>query len=267
MRWILLLCTSALWSQTPSAPPKIEDNSFLMEEAYNQEYGVVQHIQTFTRDFDSGDYVYSFTQEWPIDLDPRHQFSYTLQGVRTSELSNSGFGWGDTFLNYRFQLCKGDQLAITPRASVILPSGNSSFGHGAGSAGFQTNWAFSYRLRPKWTLHSNAGWTVFPGQKNLAGQTAATNSFNLGQSVIWLARPRFNVLLETIYGANAGVVATGKSSREHDLIFNPGVRWAYNLKNGTQIVPGISMPTGAAQNRGQVGVLFYLSVEHPFAKK
>lgn len=33
-------------------PKKIRDNSFLIEEAYNQESGVIQHIQTFlyTRD-------------------------------------------------------------------------------------------------------------------------------------------------------------------------------------------------------------------------
>jgi hypothetical protein len=29
-------------------PGPIQDNSFLAEEAYNQEPGVVQHIQTFT---------------------------------------------------------------------------------------------------------------------------------------------------------------------------------------------------------------------------
>lgn len=28
-------------------PKKIQDNSFLIEEAYNQEDGVIQHIQTF----------------------------------------------------------------------------------------------------------------------------------------------------------------------------------------------------------------------------
>jgi len=30
-------------------PPAIEDNSFFIEEAYNQEEGVVQHISTFMR--------------------------------------------------------------------------------------------------------------------------------------------------------------------------------------------------------------------------
>src|SRR5438445_13715185 len=52
-------------------PPAIQDNSFLVEEAYNQEFGVVQHIQTLQRLWDSKDWVYTFTQEWPVDATPR----------------------------------------------------------------------------------------------------------------------------------------------------------------------------------------------------
>src|SRR3954471_4532253 len=142
--FLLLTSLSAQSANDQSkSQTKIEDNSFLMEEAYNQEYGVVQHIQSFTRDLESKDFVYSFTQEWPIDLDPRHQFSYTLQGAHAGDLRGSGFGLGDTLLNYRFQLVKGEKLAIAPRASVILPSGDSQQGRGAGGAGFQTNWAIS----------------------------------------------------------------------------------------------------------------------------
>jgi len=36
-------------SKVPSKDtPQIQDNSFLVEEAYNQEFGVVQHIQSFS---------------------------------------------------------------------------------------------------------------------------------------------------------------------------------------------------------------------------
>jgi len=40
---------SAQSAQPAAAPAAIEDNSFLIEEAYNQEAGVVQHISTFAR--------------------------------------------------------------------------------------------------------------------------------------------------------------------------------------------------------------------------
>ena len=55
-----LLCFGAA-----SVEGQIQDHSFLLEEAYNQERGVVQHISTFA--FASGqDWGYSFTQEWPL---------------------------------------------------------------------------------------------------------------------------------------------------------------------------------------------------------
>src|SRR4029077_18062520 len=75
-----LLPAWGLGQQVPSkpAPPGIQDNSFLIEEAYNQEAGVVQHISSFARFFDSTDLAYPFTQEWPAPRNPRHQFSYTL---------------------------------------------------------------------------------------------------------------------------------------------------------------------------------------------
>lgn len=61
----------------------IYDNSFLIEEAYNQEKGVVQHILTgfYSVDKMSGpdirDLGLDFTQEWPI-FTQDHQFSYTI---------------------------------------------------------------------------------------------------------------------------------------------------------------------------------------------
>jgi hypothetical protein len=261
----VLLLTSALCAQQNE--PKIEDNSFLMEEAYNQEYGIVQHIQTFTRNFETKDYVYSFTQEWPIDIDPRNQFSYTLQGLHSGDLPNSGFGWGDTLLNYRFQLVRNERLAIAPRASLILPSGQSNEGRGLGNFGFQTNWAVSFRANPKLTMHSNAGWTVVPNAKNELGIRARRDFFNLGQSFIWLAKPRFNVLLETVYVASADILGPDTTRYSHDVLMNPGVRWSYNFKNGTQIVPGVSVPIGIGPSSGQAGIFLYLSVEHPFTKK
>ncbi len=47
----------------PAAQPGIQDNSFLVEEAYNQNFGVVQHISSFTRFWNSKDWNYTFTQD------------------------------------------------------------------------------------------------------------------------------------------------------------------------------------------------------------
>lgn len=56
---------------------KIMDNSFLIEEAYNQEDGVIQHIQTFQYLQKSKTWGYSFTEEWPVP-GQTHQLSFTI---------------------------------------------------------------------------------------------------------------------------------------------------------------------------------------------
>src|SRR5262245_46788886 len=103
----VLWCTPAAAQQgtgAASAPPGIQDNSFLIEEAYNQEAGVVQHINSFLRFWRSKDFVYTFTQEWPVPGDARHQLSYTLPVQHAGVLPDSGEGLGDVLLNYRYQL-------------------------------------------------------------------------------------------------------------------------------------------------------------------
>ena len=57
------------------AAQALEDNSFLVEEAYNQPSREVQHI--FTAEVHHGAQVYGFGQEWPLG-GMRHQLSYTL---------------------------------------------------------------------------------------------------------------------------------------------------------------------------------------------
>src|SRR4249919_712543 len=82
---------------TPALAQGISDNSFLAEEAYNQEAGVVQHISNFRRDR-AGDWLFTFTQEWPAATQ-RDQRSYTLplqSGV-------GGRALGDVVVNYRRQ--------------------------------------------------------------------------------------------------------------------------------------------------------------------
>src|SRR5436305_2716241 len=83
----------------PAKTPGIQDNSFLVEEAYNQEFGVVQHISSFTRFWNSKDWVYSFTQEWPVPGDSRHQLSYTLLLQESGSFPRSGAGIGDVVIN------------------------------------------------------------------------------------------------------------------------------------------------------------------------
>ena len=118
--------TSPPATSTPEKAPSIQDNSFLVEEAYNQEFGVVQHISSFTRMWRSKDWAYSFTQEWP-GVNPKNQFSYTVQAVSPGTAPAAGVGFGDLLLNYRYQLVGNGEskVALAPRLSLIAPVGDS----------------------------------------------------------------------------------------------------------------------------------------------
>lgn len=163
----------------------VQDNSFFVEEAYNQEANVVQHIFMFFADVNhltgphEREVIGTFTQEWPI-LSQEHQFSYTVpyQYLDTGELTDHDFG--DVLLNYRLQLFTetDDRPAVAPRFTVILPSGNEHTGLGAGSTGWQFNLPVSKVVSDRWTLHGNAGTTWFPSVHE-----QSLLSYNLGASL------------------------------------------------------------------------------------
>ncbi|MCL6565330.1 MAG: hypothetical protein K6U09_02800 [Acidobacteriia bacterium] len=247
--------------------PHIADNSFLIEEAYNQEYGVVQHINAFQRGR-RGDWEFTFTQEWPVQPAPRHQFSYTLAVADYETVPGAGGGLGDLLLNYRYQLAgqDGGAVAIAPRISLLLPTGDSRQGRGAGGTGVEFNLPVSITLHEQLVTHFNAGGSIVPNAKNPAGEEAATYGYFVGQSFIWRLHPRFNPLLEVLFSSQQSVAAPGDAVWENSVILNPGFRWAYNFANGLQIVPGIAFPVEVGRaNRGEWGIFLYLSFEHPFA--
>ncbi|HET6761524.1 MAG TPA: hypothetical protein VFH13_05460, partial [Gemmatimonadaceae bacterium] len=122
-RFILLSCFLSaphLAAQSPPPPhsqdeaPPIEDNSFLVEEAYNQERGIVQHINTFSRATSATGWMYTFTQEWPL-AGQKHQLSYTVPLARKDETSGGETGLGDVAINYRYQIGGGENpFALAP---------------------------------------------------------------------------------------------------------------------------------------------------------
>src|SRR5512133_1298504 len=132
-----LLLAASLTAQENKEGP-IQDNSFLVEEAYNQEAGVVQHISTFTRYQETKDWIYTFTQEWPVG-GIKHQLSFTLPWQRLGASLDGKQAFGDVALNYRYQrVGDGDaKVAITPRLSVLLPTGDEKQGYGRGATGVQ----------------------------------------------------------------------------------------------------------------------------------
>lgn len=242
---------------------QIQDNSFLIEEAYNQERGVVQHINTFARTSDGDSWAYSFTQEWPL-RGIRHQLSYTIPVVN----DGGGTGLGDVGLNYRHQLVGSPEAPVVfaPRVSVLLPTGDHERGRGAGAVGLQTNLPLSVVVGPQVVSHWNAGLTVVPSAKGPLDEEATTSSYNLGASLIWLARPAFNLMLEAVWLSTATPVGAGGTVREESLLLNPGFRGAINLANGLQIVPGLAYTFDLGSDTDDDALFVYLSLEHSFKR-
>ena len=246
--------------------PGIQDNSFLIEEAYNQEYGVMQHIQTFQRFWNSRSWGYSYTNELPVDAAPRHQLSYTIPVMNLAD--GTGSGVGDIALNYRYQLIGSGEtkVAFSPRFTLLVPTGDYKIGQGAGALGYQGMLPVSWVHNQRFVTHWNLGATITPAQKNALGETANTYTVTAGQSVVFNVSRRVNLFLETVWASTENVIAANQTERASAVFLNPAIRWAYNFKNGTQVVPGIGFPVGVGPSQGDWGIFAYFSIEHPFTR-
>lgn len=253
---LLLLAASEVPAQAP-----IRDNSFLVEEAYNQERGVVQHIGTLDHG-GAGEWEAALTQEWSLG-GIRHQVGFTLPFPD----AGSGAGLGDVGLNYRFQLIGHPEarILLAPRATVLLPTGSAVRGRGAGGVGVQVNLPLTLVAAPRLVTHWNAGITLHPSASVAGGGSATTTSLGLGASAVWLLRPTVNLLLEGIWASEADAIADGRSARSESAFLSPGIRWALNA-GSVQVVPGLAWAIGVGPSRGEDSLFLYLSVEHPFMK-
>lgn len=257
----LLLAAAARTLAAQDAEP-IKDNSFLIEEAYNQERGVVQHIGTLLRDVRGTGWASSLTDEWPVGS-IRHQLSVT---VLLQHVARGATGLGDAAVNYRYQLRGAERgpLYVAPRLSLVLPTGDERRALGAGALGVQVNIPVSLEIGEHVATHWNAGATWTPRAKNAAGDRATTTSLALGQSVVWLVRPRFNALVETLWTRTQVVEAGGTTTSEDALVVVPGVRGAIDFASGLQIVPGVGVPIGVGPSSDRRTLFVYLSFEHGF---
>lgn len=249
---MILMFASTMHSQ--EFTKAIEDNSYFIEEAYNQEDRVVQHIFNGAS-FTKGNILESsFTQEWPA-FGRSHQLSLTIPHF--SQSSPSAQGIGDIMVNYRYQAVDEPGLAVSPRFSLLLPTGDNTKGFGSGVTGMQFNLPVSKRFTNEMVTHYNAGFTLLPEATFTAGKATVTEYF-AGISGIYLATKSFNVMMEMLY-ANSG----STYGRTDELIVSPGMRWAIDIGD-LQIVPGIAFPFAFSSGQQNNGILFYTSFEHFF---
>lgn len=252
---LLALSSNALADEAK----RIEDNSFLIEEAYNQEEGVIQYIQTYQYSKKTKEWLYTFTNEIPIP-NQTHQFSYTVPIARVDS-GRFQSGVSDVAINYRYQLIKNDDFALSPRFSVILPTGDYKKGLGNGATGYQVNIPLSIDLAEKWVSHWNAGATYTPNAREASGARADVRGYNYGASVVYLQSETLNFLLEVVRNGAQSVQPNGSKDWEKTAFINPGFRYAKNYASGWQVVSGMSFPVGVGPSRRDNGILLYLSFE------
>jgi DtxR family Mn-dependent transcriptional regulator len=244
-----------------SAPFGILDNSFLVEEAFNQERGVFQTIFGFQRSDDAWDFA--VTQEWPV-RSQRHQLSYT---VPVGSLSGNA-GFGDLTLNYRYQALMEDPgyPAFSPRLSLILPTGATELTRN--SVGLQVNLPVS-KQRGDLYLHANTGFTWYPRADAQPGTEGSKRvsllSPHLSASGIYRVRPMFNLMVEGVVELEQFARPDGSRGRDTILTLSPGARGGWNLGDH-QLVVGAAVPVTWVASDSSAGVLIYLSYELPFSR-
>jgi DtxR family transcriptional regulator, Mn-dependent transcriptional regulator len=272
VRALVMLClfTGIASAQTPAAkrstsePFAILDNSFLVEEAFNQEPGIFQNIAVAT--FFDNAWTLGFTQEWPV-VSQKHQFSYTLSALGFESL---GGGIGDTQINYRYQaLMEGPgRPAFSPRLSLILPTGSVDKQRGSGSAGLQFNLPFS-KQTGDWYWHWNGGMTWIPRAEpvfplSTPNDTVSAVSPFFAGSGIYRLRPMFNLMLESVLQLQDNATA-GDSGHTRVFTLSPGARGGWDIGDH-QLIVGAAVPVTWADGESNTGFLVYFSYELPFKK-
>jgi len=276
---LVTLCSSFATTQILGAAEKqpievIEDNSFLIEEAYNQEPGVVQHSfsAAYSSDSRRRGWTFGFTQEWPV-FSQDHQISYTVPSYHFVEGSDRIRGLGDITVSYRYQAFDEGELkpAFAPEFSLILPTGNRNRGTGDGVVGYQGTLPFSKKLTSRFAMHANLGVTYLPHVRaRLGGSTGPLSprrslvSYSLGASGIFAIVPRFHLMLEWVGDFEESINDGGKAVRVFQPVISPGFRTAVVNEEKLQVVVGAAAPIGLTRKADNYGAFLYLSIEHNF---
>jgi DtxR family transcriptional regulator, Mn-dependent transcriptional regulator len=253
----LLTCAASAFAQP--APFEILDNSFLVEEAFNQEPGIFQNIFGIRAD-DGDGWEAAFTQEWPL-FTQTHQLSYTVGALG----ANGSSGLGDLMINYRWQATmeSASRPAFSPRLSIILATGDAERGFGSGGPGWQINLPISKQFGDTY-LHWNAGFTHTPSAE-AAGREYNLLTPHVALSGIWRMRPMFNLMLESVVEWEH--VADGDATRrEAGVTLSPGFRTGWNVAD-TQTIVGFAVPVAISGDTTSAGVFGYFSYELPFIQQ
>lgn len=272
----ICLITLAVYASTAGAAGQrpidgFDDYSFLLEEAYNQERGEVQHTfnAIYRHDSKRRGWVFNFEQEWWLFTED-HQIAFSLPFFHLWEEGGKQRGVGDIQIGYRYQLTdEGSKIpAIAPGFSLILPTGDRDKGTGYGVIGYEWTIAASKKVSPRLALHANFGLTYLPKvrvrldeQRRLSPKRSLM-SYDAAASVVFAVLPDVHMLLEWVGEFEEEINEAGKRKRAFKALLSPGIRTALINKDDLQTVLGISIPIGVTGAADNYGVFLYFSIEH-----
>lgn len=253
----ILVCLLSLGLSSVSFAEAIADNSFLVEEAYNQEPGVVQFINVFTKAEEGDDWNYTFINEIPVG-DETHQFSYKIPYSNLEAADEQGVE--DIKFNYRRQFFASDKIVTTGRLSATVASGDYKKGFGTGSMGYEAALITSVSISEKWVQHWNLGAGITPDAKMASGDKADNSKYFWAVSNVYLLSDSLNFMLEFAGSEEEETTGADTASYGASVVMSPSLRYAFNVGEW-QWVPGIAYPMGVTSNAGTNELLVYLSIE------
>jgi len=254
----MLLLTLSATASAQAQPFEILDNSFLVEEAFNQEAGIFQNIFGIRADGDG--WEAAFTQEWPL-FTQTHQFSYTVGALG----ADGAAGMADLMINYRWQAVmeSASSPAFSPRLSLILATGDAERGFGSGGPGWQVNLPFSKQFGDAY-LHWNAGFTHIPSAEAETREHSLLSP-HVALSGIYRLRPMFNLMMESVVEFEQ-LVDGDQKRRDTTVTLSPGFRTGWNVGD-TQTIVGFAVPVAISGDSTSAGVFGYFSYELPFIQQ
>jgi hypothetical protein len=173
---LILFSGVAAGAAEPRPIDGFSDHSFLIEEAYNQEQGEVQHTlkAVYRNDFRRRGWSFDFEQEWWL-FSEDHQVAFSIPSIQIREEGEKQRGVGDLLIEYRYQLLMSslfrDYVAsVRPRGEpfrsrsmVLCLVGHHpvlSIGGNARRQGLKTTFALLCPRSPGLTPRSLFGYSI-----------------------------------------------------------------------------------------------------------
>ncbi|MBL8799852.1 MAG: hypothetical protein JNM56_38575 [Planctomycetia bacterium] len=260
-------------------PKHIRDNGFLVDEAYNQGTGEVQHIFNWINSWTrtpfgrNRDFEASYCMELPLGSQA-HQFSFTIFYQTAFEQTDAGPAVqsgdiGDSLLSYRYQLfASDDTFWCAPQFTLVVPTGDERFGFGNGALGYDFLLPVSF-YRERFDFHLNAGYSTTPGARSgvapgVLSPKHTLQGYVLGAALYWKPEVFLHFFIEALWQRNDIIDELGFRDNESQVYINPGVRYAITQNEGVEWVLGVAAPIGLTEDTPDISVFAYMSIEYDF---